>query len=457
MLIMTFLAAMLALPHFDAKPCAGANADDASVFCGTVTVREDSERENGRTIALNVIVLSAVSGNSDLPPLFDIDGGPGLASTRSADFYRVDGLAYRQRRPVVLFDQRGTGASNPLQCPSLSAVDAAFQPMFPLAQIAACKAELAGHADLRHYGTDAAADDLDAVRAALGFDKIDIVAISYGTTLALRYMARHPGRTRAAVLSGIVPTVAMPPRHHAVVADAALAQNFADCAADRACHAAYPDPDDDLQHALTRLADQPGGVPVPVFMEKIRALLYSPATARKVPMILHAAAAGDLEPLRAAAGSGGAAGFADGVYLAITCSESIALMDQRKALAAARKTRFGDYRLRRQREACRRWPTYRVRADFLKPVDADAKILLISGGRDPVTPAVWANDVARTLPNARAIVIPWSGHNFDGLSGVDSCYDPLLLRFFDSADALAIDASCVTDMLPPPFATGTEP
>lgn len=457
MLTLALSVAMLAVPQFVTKPCIGANADDASVICGTVRVRENRDRSDGRTIDLNVVVLSAVNRDADLPPLFDIDGGPGLASTRSADFYRVDGLAYRQRRPVVLVDQRGTGASNPLSCPSLGAVDAAFQPMYPVTQIAACKADLAARADLRRYGTDAAADDLDAVRAALGFDRIDIVAISYGTTLALRYMALHRGRTRAAVLSGVVPAVAMPPQHHAVLADAALAQNFADCAADQACHAAHPDPDGDLQHAVTRLADQPGAVTAPVFMEKIRALLYVPATARRVPMIVHAAAAGDLQPLRAAAGSGGGAGYADGVYLAITCSESIALMDQAKAFAASRKTRFGDYRLRRQRDACRHWPGYRVPADFLKPVDADAQILLISGGRDPVTPAAWADDVARTLPNARAIVIPWSGHSFDGLSGVESCYDPLLLRFFDTGDARAIDASCVADMLPPPFATGTGP
>lgn len=456
MLTLALSMAMVALPQFAAKPCTGANAADASVICGTVRVREDRARADGRTIDLNVVVLSAVNRDADMPPLLDIDGGPGLASTRSADFYRVDGLAYRQRRAVVLVDQRGTGASNPLTCPSLNGTEAALQPMFPLTKIAACKADLARHADLRQYGTDAAADDLDEIRSALGFDRIDIVAISYGTTLALRYMAKHPGRTRAAVLNGLAPTLAMPPQHHAVLADAALAQNFADCAADAACHAAHPNLDRDLQNALTRLTNDDGTVTADVFMEKIRAWLYLPATARRVPMIIHAAAAGDLAPCLASARSGGAADYADGLYLSITCSESIALMDQAKAFAAARQTRFGDYRLRRQRDACSVWPSFQVDADFLKPVESTAQILLISGGRDPVTPASGAKDVARTLPNARHIVIPWSGHSFDGLAGVDSCYDPLLLRFFDSGDAQSLDAGCVADMQPPPFGVGPE-
>lgn len=456
MLALALLATTLAQPQFEAKPCVGENAADKSVICGTVRVREDRTRPDGRTIDLNVVVLTASSGTPDLPPLVDLDGGPGLASTRSAAFYRVDGMAYRQRRAVILIDQRGTGGSNPLMCPSLSAAETALQPIFPKDEVLACAADLAVRADLSQYGTDAAAADLDDVRAALGYSQIDIVAISYGTTLAFRYMAAYPGRTRAAVLSGVVPASARPPQHHAVVADAALTQSFADCAADPACRAAHPNLDSDLKSAVARLADQRSPVPASVFMEKVRSLLYHPATARSVPMIVHAAAGGDLAPFRKFAGSGGPSDYADGLYLSITCSESIALMDQAKALKASRKTRFGDYRLQRQQEACKDWPKAKIAADFLKPVKSDAQILLISGGRDPVTPAAWARDAARSLPNARNIVIPWSGHSFEGLSAVDSCYDPMLLRFFNSGDAGSLDTACVADMRPPVYPVGAD-
>lgn len=456
MLALALLAAALSQPQFEAKPCVSENAADKSVICGTVRVREDRTRPDGRTIDLNVVVLTARSSTPDLPPLVDIDGGPGLASTRSAAFYRVDGVAYRERRAVILIDQRGTGGSNPLMCPGLSTAETALQPVFPKEGVLACATDLARRADLRQYGTDAAAADLDDVRAALGYSKIDIVAISYGTTLAFRYMAAYPGRTRAAVLSGVVPASARPPQHHAVVADAALTQSFDDCAADPACLAAYPKLNGDLKRALARLANQKATMSASIFMEKIRSLLYHPATARSVPMIVHAAADGDLGPFHKFAGSGGPSDYADGLYLSITCSESISLMDYAKALSASRKTRFGDYRLHRQGEACKAWPKAMIAADFLKPVQSDAQILLISGGRDPVTPAAWASDAARSLPNARHVVIPWSGHSFEGLSGVDSCYDPMLLRFFDRGDARSIDTACVADMRPPAYSVGTD-
>ena len=173
-------------------------------------------------------------------------------------------------------------------------------------------------------------------------------------------------------------------------------------------------------------------------------------------MIIHAAANGDLGPFLHFAGSGGPSGYADGLFLSITCSESIALMDYAKVSKTSRKTRFGNYRLQRQFEACKAWPKANIAADFLKPVQSDAQILLVSGGRDPVTPAAWASDAAQSLPKARHVVIPWAGHSFEGLSGVDTCYDPMLLGFFDSGDVRSIDTACVADMRPPAYSVGKD-
>ena len=56
-------------------------------------------------------------------------------------------------------------------------------------------------------------------------------------------------------------------------------------------------------------------------------------------------------------------------------------------------------------------------------------------------------------PRARRLSIPWSGHIFNGLSGVDTCYDPLAVKFLETADPVAVDATCLADMQPPPFVT----
>jgi pimeloyl-ACP methyl ester carboxylesterase len=445
------LAAALTQPRFEPQPCAGDVATDRSVTCGTVRAPEDRRNPGGRTIDLNVMVLGALSPKPDLPALFDIDGGPGLASTRSSGFYRTDGLAYRKRRAVVLFDQRGTGASHALDCPELVSLEAALRPLYPQAAVARCRKALSAHADPAQYDTTAAAADFDAIRAALGFEQVDIVAISYGTTLSLRYMADFPGRVRAAVLSGVVPAAEMPPRNHAVVAEGALTQNFADCAAEPNCLSAYPDLAGDLRKAVAWLDNHQEAVAAQVFLEKLRTLLYSPATARSVPLVVHAASSGDLTPFARLAGSGAPSGYAEGLYLSITCAESIAAMDFAAAAAASRRTRFGDYRLARQRDACQEWPHAKVSKSFFTPVRSDAQVLLISGGRDPVTPSAWADKAARTLPNARRILIPWSGHTFDGLSNIDTCFDPMLLAFFDRGAAATVDAGCTAGMLPPPF------
>jgi pimeloyl-ACP methyl ester carboxylesterase len=81
----------------------------------------------------------------------------------------------------------------------------------------------------------------------------------------------------------------------------------------------------------------------------------------------------------------------------------------------------------------------------------NAAVLIVSGELDPVNPPDWGASVARALPNARQVVIPESAHLFIGLSGVDTCFDPMVLRFFATGDVKHLDTSCVAKMSPPPF------
>jgi len=89
------------------------------LLCGKLTVFENRETRSGRTIDLNVVVLPALDSRSKEEPLFDLEGGPGVASTAAgADFYAKEGKEYRRHSDVVLVDQRGTGKSNPLAAPA---------------------------------------------------------------------------------------------------------------------------------------------------------------------------------------------------------------------------------------------------------------------------------------------------------------------------------------------------
>lgn len=452
--LLAFVSALAGgAPQFVEKPCAAGTP--AGIRCGSVLVPEDRTAPGGRTIPLNVVIVPALRAKADLPPLFDIEGGPGLPATKNAGFYLTAGSAYRARRPVVLVDQRGTGSSNPLLCPELSRREDAYRPMLPIDAVRECRARLEPRADLRRYGTLEATADLDAVRQALGYERIDIFALSYGTTVALRYMAHHPGRVRAAVLFGVAPPEARPPRYHAQAGQRALDHLFADCARDAGCAAAFPSPRSDFARARERLAGSAEPTPE-VFAEKIRSLAYTAAGARKIPFIVSRAAAGDLEPFYEATRPGERLPYADGMFLSVTCSEGVALTDRDAASAEARATVFGDYRLRRQTAACGQWPVGAVAPDHLQPPQTDAAVLLVSGRLDPVTPPEWAADLAARLPNARHLVLRHGGHVLDGLTGVDTCFDPLVTAFYDSGDPRALDAGCLAKMAPPPFVTAPQ-
>jgi pimeloyl-ACP methyl ester carboxylesterase len=242
----------------------------------------------------------------------------------------------------------------------------------------------------------------------------------------------------------------MPPRYHAEAGERGLKLLFAQCRADPRCGKAY-DPDKDLAAAFARLPTIPGAPSREVFMEKLRSLLYFPLTGRTVPYLIHAAANGDLKPFYDATAQHGPSLFHEGMYLSATCTETLGLFAYEPAAAAARRTRFGDYRLRQQRAACAEWPRGTVPAHFLDLPKTRAAVLIISGGLDPVNPPQWGASVARALPNARQVIIPESAHLFIGLSGIDTCFDPMVLRFFATADVRHLDTSCVAKMAPPPF------
>lgn len=449
--MLSLLAAAIALtplPAFVERPCVDLPASPR-LRCGTVSVPEDRGQPNGRRIALNVVIIVAEKPTPDRQSLFELEGGPGLADTNNAAFYLNDGIGYAATRDVVLIDQRGTGRSNPLDCPEFDTADRKLAPMFSLEAVEQCRKRLSSFADLTRYGTNDAVEDLDDVRRALGLNRIDLIALSYGTTLALRYIAMHGEKVRSAVLFSAVPTSAMPPRHHADAGQAALDQLLADCAADADCKAKYPNLRGDLQLALDKLRKQSGDLVGPA-MERLRTRLHTATGTRQAPAFIHRLAKGDLTALDSDARA--AFNYFDGVYMTITCSESLPWFNHGPALAQARRTAFGDYRLARQIQACANWPRAKLPAQFFAPVRSNVPTLFISGGRDPVTPSDWARDAARGFARGRHIVIPWAGHVIDGLSGLDTCFDPQMIRFIETADPEAIEAACFAQMLPPPFA-----
>src|SRR5215470_781286 len=146
------------------KPCNNPSFT-GDALCGKYEVFENRSTQSGRRISLNIVLLPAATLKPAPVPLFYLAGGPGGAATVYASESFMNGL--RRNRDVVLVDQRGTGESNPLNCPSPAGRDdmrGYFGEPFAIERVRACRAELEKVADLTQYTTSIAMDDLDEVR-----------------------------------------------------------------------------------------------------------------------------------------------------------------------------------------------------------------------------------------------------------------------------------------------------
>jgi pimeloyl-ACP methyl ester carboxylesterase len=449
------------------KPCRLSGIDE-ELLCGKLTVYENRKTRTGRTLDLNVVVLPAFDQKTKAEPLFDLAGGPGAASTEGATFYAGPGKEYRRRHDVLCVDQRGTGRSNRLSIPQEKTPQHYLSEMYPVDYVKEMRQALEQRADLTKYTTSIAMDDLDDVRAWLGYDRINLVGWSYGTRAALVYMRQHPEHVRSAILLCVAPMDLKMPLHHSEAAERALDLLLSECEHDAACHAAFPQIREDWKKTLAQLEKEPARVEYSppktrasttlrierdIFAEKIRTWMYGRDKAARIPLIVHHAAYGDFAPfLQEAIGPSIPDFVADGMYLSVTCAEDVSFIDQEEAARLNAGNPFGNYRVLQQTRACAMWPRGEIPPDFLEPVRSNAPVLIFSGNMDPITPPKYGEEVARHLPNSRHLVIPEAGHGPQGLSDPD-CLDRIAIEFLDKGDAQNLDVSCVERMARPPFAT----
>ena len=438
------------------------------LLCGKFRVFENRKTRTGRTIDLNIVVLPAFDQQTKAEPIFHLEGGPGVAATGAAFFYATDGRVYRQRHDVVLVDQRGTGQSNGLSIPQENTPQTALREMYPVDYVKKMRAALEQRADLTKYTTSIAMDDLDDVRAWLGYERINLFGLSYGTRAVLVYLRQHPEHVRTITLVGVAPTYLRMPMYHAQAADRAMNLLLDECDHDAKCHESFPQIREDWKRVIAYLPRAPTqtvdkspkerGDPVTVeirrdvFAEKIRNFLYARDQSNQVPLIVHRAAAGDFQPfLHLATGPSVADIIADGMYLCVTCAEDVPFIDQTEAEKMDADNPFDNYRVFEQTRACSMWPRGEIPANYREPVRSDMPALIFSGNLDPVTPPQRGEEVARYLPNSRHVIIPEAAHGPFGVSHID-CMDRLIVEFLDHGDARELDVSCVDQMKPPPFA-----
>src|SRR5215831_10413392 len=377
--------------------------------CGVLTVPENPQQPGGRQIGLHVARVAAVSRRKQPDPLFVLAGGPGAAA--GAFYATVAGAFARIQRER----------------------------------------------------------DLEQVRAALGYERINLYGASYGTRVAQHYLRRFGARTRSVILDGVVPVSQPVGPSTALDAEAALEDILRRCANDPVCRERFGDPASDYRavRAALKLSTVPISVRDPTTGEDrpfefgadhlasvLRLLSYTSEYAALLPLVLHAAAAHeDYAPLAAQylmVERAYAQTIAVGMHNSVVCAEDVPrFADHPIDRARLAATYLGTRQLDGLVSVCRAWPRGEVDADLHAPLTSAVPALLLSGSDDPATPPAFAHEASAAFTQQLEVVLEGFGHG----QLTAPCVDRIMAQFVARASVEALDVSCTLAARPLPFFT----
>lgn len=434
-------------------PCATAGYD-----CARVDVPLDRSGAVPGTVSLAVTRARAQSDPTNTA-VVALAGGPGQAALPlTQDFAQVLAPAIADR-DLLVFDQRGTGASGELACSSLAGATSLLK------AVSGCAAELG--AARGSYRTADSVEDLEAIRAAAGYDKLVLFGVSYGTKVAEAYAAAHPDHVAALVLDSVVLPEGPDPFARSSLATAPRV--LSDLCAHAACRRATPDVRGDLRRlaATLRRASLRGHVITGTghraaykmgqsqLVDILLAGDLNPTLRAELPGSMRAALRGDSAPLlrlsvrsegltTGDAASSSSGGDSDALYLATVCEEvpfpwgraDTPTTRAAEALGAANhipRSQLGPFSPMAALQGgpipfCLGWPDASPAPASPAPLPA-VRTLVLDGQMDLRTPYEDAAGLAARIPGASIVEVPFTGHSVLSSDG-SSCARTALATFF---------------------------
>jgi pimeloyl-ACP methyl ester carboxylesterase len=467
-LLLFVSASALADAGIDFSDCrinAGPGTPGIAARCADFTRPLDLADPESATIELKVAVVPALSLEPAPDAFVPIAGGPGGSSIK---FYAAWAPAFervRQKHDILLLDQRGTGGSAPMTCDvDEDIVSGAYNREDTLKATRDCLAALPY--DPRYFTTSVAVTDLEALRAALGYTALDLYGSSYGTRVAQHFARRYPESTRAVIIDGVVPPQVRLGPEIATESQRALDSVFDRCGEDPECSSSFPDLRGDFQHLSEMLSAGPLDVDIPDpltgepetvsfgqphMAAVIRLLLYDARSIALIPLFVHEAASGNIEPLAAEfqmASSMLSDELAVGMHNAVICTEDIPFIDPDTVDQAAIDASYlGPDQLDALMTICSIWPRGVLDDDLLHPLATDKPVLLLSGDADPITPPRYAELAASSLSNAWLLTGKNQGHGL----GTVGCMPRIIGSFVDAGKLGDGAADCLADSFAMPF------
>lgn len=421
--------------------------------CGFVTVPENPNKPDGKQIQVHYVVLPAVKNVNHEEALLAIAGGPGQSAIDNTAGFDAMLSKVRQQRDILLIDQRGTGRSNLLTCDEGAQSPLSFDDdnADTLAETQKCLAKI--DADVTQYGSLNAIKDFEAVRQHLGYKKLHIYGISYGTRMAQLYMRLYPAHLATVTLDGIVPMQQSVLEIGASI-DRGFDLLFKDCQETAACHAQFPELKAEFDQVAASLAKAPvmENVYDPVTGEKtmltmtrgkfygsIRMALYQANVRALVPHAIHQAAKHNFQPILGLYSlTIDNAGMAMGMHASVVCGEDMhritpAMREQ------AQHSFMGKTMLEGLEATCEVWKVPAVDDSFSEPISSDIPTLLLSGEIDPATPPSWGELAMEKLTNAKHFVAPYATHGV----AYQSCANNLIADLVRSGSVKDLDGECL--------------
>ncbi len=423
----------------------------------------------------------------DLPSfgtIVAVEGGPGYSSIASRWWYKHLYNPLLGRRDLLLIDLRGTGRSDPVDCPELQSYRGPWKQL-----VKRCGRDLGPLAE--RYGSAFAAADLVVLLDALGIERIDLYGDSYGTFFGQTFAIRYPERVRTLTLDAAYPVAGEDAWWRDT--NRAIAVAFrAVCERDPVCAATAPDPMATIGRLAERLrrgaivgdaADADGRIrSIRGNIDALIGLVVSAATNPTIYRELQAAARSALrgarpDPaplLRLMAesawhwGAGNIHTYSEGLAQATGCNDYPQLWDitaplderpaqyaqARAALGQSDPEAFAPFGVNEWTNSssvlytsCIRWPspTEHVPA---KPVDAPypgMPTLVLDGDLDSLTSPEGAQTVASTFTNATYVEVANMTH-VSALGDLLDCTSAIVLRFVRTQDPG--DTSCAAGYPP---------
>ena len=444
-------------------------AQEPAALCGFVSVPLRHGDAASPRIRLAVVVIPAADEARRQPdPLFLAQGGPGGSTIGGFAQILLDDPGKRPtlNRDLVLWDQRGTYFSQPrLLCREIGKLPAGADDEKQKEAYRRCGERLAKEAgDLSAFNSQENARDVDAVRAALGYEAFNFYGVSYGTELGQFLMRERPPHLRSVVLDAVVPLGFSLVTDVPAVKQQVMQQYARACEESPPCNAAYPS----LGPRYLALLDRLDKEPVPFYPRDAKAapktpdaappsltgkdfdnLLYQSVYVREavslIPYVVDRAEQGDFSFAIniAALLSASQDDMADGMYMTVVCSEfgdtpetALRFSGVLKRLADAAQSDA-----KQVLTLCRDWRIRLLDKKLLEPVKSDIPTLLLSGKFDPITPPAQADRVAAGLTRAYRFTFTSGTH---GQAFAVPCANRIIAAFLD-APANAPDGSCAQE------------